>query len=101
MFPTRGLVSIAGIAPLDWLLDNTGPIARTVTDAAITLGVMAGEDALDSRTLGSAKNAQGGPYIKYLKPDALKGSGWACPHSSSKAQEYRSRAFRRCEPHRK
>ena len=28
MFPTRGLVSIAGIAPLDWRLDNTGPIAR-------------------------------------------------------------------------
>ena len=25
VFPTRGLVSIAGIAPLDWLLDNTGP----------------------------------------------------------------------------
>src|SRR5205814_5494633 len=40
VFPTRGLVSIAGIHPLDWLLDNTGPIARTVTDAAIALGVM-------------------------------------------------------------
>ncbi len=25
VFPTRGLVSIAGIAPLDWLLDDTGP----------------------------------------------------------------------------
>ena len=37
MFPTRGLVSIAGIAPLDWLLDNTGPIARNVTDAVIAL----------------------------------------------------------------
>jgi Asp-tRNA(Asn)/Glu-tRNA(Gln) amidotransferase A subunit family amidase len=24
VYPTRGLVSIAGIAPLDWLLDNTG-----------------------------------------------------------------------------
>ena len=43
VFPTRGLVSIAGIAPLDWLLDNTGPIARTATDAAIALAVMAGE----------------------------------------------------------
>ena len=42
VFPTRGLVSIAGIAPLDWLLDNTGPIARNVTDAAIALGVMSG-----------------------------------------------------------
>ena len=50
VFPTRGLVSIAGIAPLDWLLDNTGPIARTVTDAAIALEVMAGEDPLDPVT---------------------------------------------------
>ena len=50
VFPTRGLVSIAGIAPLDWLLDNTGPIARDVTDAAIALDVMAGEDPLDPRT---------------------------------------------------
>ena len=48
VFPTRGLVSIAGIAPLDWLLDNTGPIARDVTDAAIALGVMAGEDPAGS-----------------------------------------------------
>ncbi len=37
VYPTRGLVSTAGIAPLDWLLDNTGPIARNVTDAAIAL----------------------------------------------------------------
>ena len=28
VLPTRGLVSIAGIQPLDWLRDNTGPIAR-------------------------------------------------------------------------
>jgi len=47
VFPTRGLVSIAGIAPLDWLLDNTGPIARNVTDATIALSVMVGPDPLD------------------------------------------------------
>ena len=48
VYPTRGLVSTAGIAPLDWLLDNTGPIARNVTDAAIALSVMAGPDPLDA-----------------------------------------------------
>lgn len=79
VFPTRGLVSIAGIAPLDWLLDNTGPIARTVTDAAIALGVMEGEDPLDSRTVGSAAQAQSGPYTKYLKADALKGKRLGVP----------------------
>jgi Asp-tRNA(Asn)/Glu-tRNA(Gln) amidotransferase A subunit family amidase len=79
VFPTRGLVSIAGIAPLDWLLDNTGPIARDVTDTAIALGVMAGEDPLDPRTIGSAAKAQPGPYTQYLKADALKGKRFGVP----------------------
>jgi len=79
VLPTRGLVSIAGIAPLDWLLDNTGPIARTVSDAAIALTVMAGEDPLDPVTKGSAAKAQPGPYTRYLKTDALKGKRFGVP----------------------
>lgn len=79
VFPTRGLVSIAGIAPLDWLLDNTGPIARDVTDAAIALDVMAGEDPLDPRTIGSAAKAQPGPYVQYLKANALQGKRFGVP----------------------
>lgn len=79
VFPTRGLVSIAGIAPLDWLLDNTGPIARNVTDAAIALTVMAGEDPMDAATTGSAEKAEPGPYTRYLKRDALKGKRFGVP----------------------
>ncbi len=79
VFPTRGLVSIAGIAPLDWLLDNTGPIARDVTDAAIALGVIAGEDPADPRTIGSAARAEPGPYTQYLKADSLKGKRFGVP----------------------
>jgi amidase len=79
VFPTRGLVSIAGIAPLDWLLDNTGPITRSVTDAAIALGVMCGEDPRDPATRGSVAKAQAGPYTRYLKPDALKGKRFGVP----------------------
>ena len=79
VFPTRGLVSIAGIAPLDWLLDNTGPIARTVTDAAIALAAMAGEDPLDPRTVGSQASAQRAPYEPYLKADFLKGKRFGVP----------------------
>jgi amidase len=79
IFPTRGLVSIAGIAPLDWMLDNTGPIARNVTDAVIALDVMAGEDLADSRTLGSKAKAEPGPYTQYLKADALKGKRFGVP----------------------
>ncbi len=79
VFPTRGLVSIAGIAPLDWLLDNTGPIARSVTDAAIALDVMAGADPLDPVTVGSADKAEPKPYAQYLKTDALKGKRFGVP----------------------
>jgi Asp-tRNA(Asn)/Glu-tRNA(Gln) amidotransferase A subunit family amidase len=79
VFPTRGLVSIAGIAPLDWLLDNTGPITRSVTDAAIALSVMAGEDSLDPRTAGAPGPAQRAPYEPYLKADALKGKRFGVP----------------------
>lgn len=79
VFPTRGLVSIAGIAPLDWLLDGTGPIARNVTDAAIALDVMAGEDPADPRTAGSSVNAQSRPYASYLKKDSLRGKRFGVP----------------------
>jgi Asp-tRNA(Asn)/Glu-tRNA(Gln) amidotransferase A subunit family amidase len=79
VFPTRGLVSIAGIAPLDWLLDNTGPIARTVTDAAIALAVMAGQDPLDPRAGGWPGDAQRPPYEPYLKAGALKGKRFGVP----------------------
>ena len=79
VFPTRGLVSIAGIAPLDWMLDNTGPIARTVTDAAIALSVMVGEDPLDPLTQDSTANAQPAPYTQYLKAGLLAGKRFGVP----------------------
>ncbi|HTI38911.1 MAG TPA: amidase [Vicinamibacterales bacterium] len=79
VFPTRGLVSIAGIAPLDWLLDNTGPIARTTADAAIAMTVMAGEDPLDPRTSGWPSAAQRPPFEPYLRADALKGKRFGVP----------------------
>jgi len=79
VFPTRGLVSIAGIAPLDWMLDNTGPIARTVTDAAITLSVMQGADPLDPVTAKAPADAQRGPYTSFLKPGSLKGKRFGVP----------------------
>ena len=43
--PTYGRVSRAGAMPLSWSLDHVGPLARTVRDAAILLGVIAGADA--------------------------------------------------------
>jgi amidase len=79
MLPTRGLTSIAGIEPLDWLRDNTGPLARDVTSAAIALEVMQAEDPLDAWTAGSAAKAERGPYTRYLKKGALKGKRFGVP----------------------
>jgi aspartyl-tRNA(Asn)/glutamyl-tRNA(Gln) amidotransferase subunit A len=44
--PTYGAVPVDGVIPFAWSLDHVGVLARTVADAALALGVMAG------RTLG-------------------------------------------------
>jgi len=45
--PTYGRVSRAGVMPLSWTMDHLGPMARTVHDVALMLGVTAGHDPLD------------------------------------------------------
>lgn len=47
--PTYGLVPYTGIFPIELTLDHTGPLARTVTDVALCLEVIAGRDGLDPR----------------------------------------------------
>jgi len=48
--PTYGRVSIRGVIPLSLSLDHIGPIARTVSDAAVMLQVIAGYDAKDANS---------------------------------------------------
>jgi aspartyl-tRNA(Asn)/glutamyl-tRNA(Gln) amidotransferase subunit A len=45
--PTLGRVSRRGVFPLAWSLDHVGPLARTVEDAALMLGAIAGHDPED------------------------------------------------------
>lgn len=45
--PTYGRVSCQGLIPLSWSLDHAGPMTKTVFDAAVLLGTMAGWDAGD------------------------------------------------------
>jgi aspartyl-tRNA(Asn)/glutamyl-tRNA(Gln) amidotransferase subunit A len=52
--PTYGLVSLAGVVPLATTLDSVGPLARTVEDAALVMGVIAGPDPADPATLTAA-----------------------------------------------
>lgn len=45
--PTYGLVSRRGVFPLSYTLDHCGPLTCSVEDAALTMQVIAGYDALD------------------------------------------------------
>ena len=70
--PTVGLVSRSGIIPISFTQDTAGPMARTVTDAAICLGALTGVDSTDTKTLLNDANMQK-DYTQYLKTDGLKG----------------------------
>jgi len=78
--PTLGLVSRYGIVPITAGQDTAGPMARTVTDAATLLGVLAGFDPNDSATqpcLTPGKCLS--DYTPFLNPDALNGAHIAVP----------------------
>ncbi len=70
--PTVGLVSRAGIIPISFSQDTAGPMCRTVTDAAITLGALTGVDERDSKTPASEGHSQT-DYTQFLKANGLKG----------------------------
>ena len=70
--PTVGLVSRAGIIPIAHSQDTAGPMARTVTDAAIILGALTGEDPRDKTTTQSRGKAHT-DYTQFLDRNGLKG----------------------------
>lgn len=72
--PSQGLVSRQGIIPISITYDRAGPMARSVTDAAIVMSVMAGTDAADLFTLASLGKAPTDNYLGALKKDGLKGA---------------------------
>lgn len=51
MKPTHGLVSRANTFPLAWSLEAVGPLTRSVEDAALVLGAIAGHDHRDPATV--------------------------------------------------
>ena len=79
-----GLVSRDGIIPITADQDTAGPLARTVTDAAIVLGVIAGYDPADPATRACLipgncyRN-----YTRFLNKRALRGARIAVPPSTS------------------
>jgi amidase len=73
MKPTIGLVSRSGIIPIAHSQDTAGPMARTVTDAAVLLSVMAGADPRDPATRAS-RIPHDTDYARALNADGLKGA---------------------------
>jgi amidase len=71
--PTVGLVSRSGIIPISHSQDTSGPMTRTVTDAAIMLTAMAGTDPNDPATADADKR-RAKDYTKFLDPNGLKGA---------------------------
>jgi amidase len=78
--PTAGLVSRTGIVPLSPVQDTAGPMAASVSDAAILLSAMAAADPADLSVLGVAddehpeRSPGGTDYTAFLDPAALEGA---------------------------
>jgi amidase len=71
--PTVGLISRAGIIPISHSQDTSGPMCRTVTDAAILLGALTGIDSRDEATRASASKSFA-DYTKFLDANSLNGA---------------------------
>ncbi len=80
--PTVGRVSRYGVIPITADQDTAGPMARTVTDAAILLGALesASADANDPATSRCAP-PEGRDYTRFLDPSALNGARIGIPRA--------------------
>ena len=70
--PTVGLVSRARIVPISSSQDTAGPIARSVTDAALLLTAIAGTDPADPAT--AEADTRKVDYVRALSGASLKGA---------------------------
>ncbi len=84
--PTVGLLSRSGIIPISKTQDTAGPMARTVTDAAILLGALTGVDAGDAVTRESTGKAHA-DYTAFLDVNGLKGKRIGIERSFLKGHE--------------
>jgi aspartyl-tRNA(Asn)/glutamyl-tRNA(Gln) amidotransferase subunit A len=103
--PTVGRVSTRGVLPLSWNFDHVGPIARTVEDIAILLGVIAGYDSqdpasqdvpVDDYLTGLAGGVRGwrvafavGSYVEECEPEVLAAVRGAADRFASLGAEVR------------
>lgn len=105
--PTVGLVSRAGIIPVSHFQDTAGPMARNVTDAAMLLNALVGDDPDDpaqhqerlvTEPSYPARPANGVPHVDYtdvLDPDGLRGARIGVLRSPLAQSEATQRVFAR------
>jgi amidase len=78
--PTVGRVSRRGIAPITADQDTAGPMARSVTDAAILLGALEGR-AADPADEATTRCPREGDYTRFLDRKALAGARIGVPRA--------------------
>jgi amidase len=76
--PTLGLISRSGIIPIAHSQDTAGPMARTVTDAAILLNILAAVDPDDAVT-GESRGKSSADYTQFLDSQGLRGARLGVP----------------------
>ena len=72
--PSHGLVSRGGIIPISVNYDRAGPITRNVTDAAITMAIIAGTDMVDLFSFEGLGHTPDDLYRSSLRDGGLKGA---------------------------
>lgn len=96
--PTVGLVSRTGIIPITIDQDTAGPMTRSVTDAAILLGVIAGHDPEDPATEACLTPGNcHDDYTPFLQADALRGARLAVPPFPASRAELMEAALAKME----
>lgn len=80
--PTVGRVSRWGVIPITADQDTPGPMARTVTDAAIMLGVLEGREAdPNDPATTRCERPEGGDYTAFLNAEGLQGARIGIPRA--------------------
>jgi amidase len=80
--PTVGLISRWGVIPITADQDTAGPMARTVTDAAIMLGAMVGVDSNDLAGSNRCTVPPNRDYTRNLRPGLLRGARIGIPRAN-------------------
>lgn len=93
--PTLGLLSRSGIIPVAHSQDTPGPMARTVTDAAILLGAMTGVDSADPATRSSRRRGLSN-YTKSLDYDGLQGARIGVARNMAGSNPRVTKVFEHC-----